>query len=196
MRDIVHGIQPAHQRGNGLFGETDDKLFAVAHAALDAARVIGLAVVALFFVVVNFVVDGAAAAHRRTEAQAELHALDRLHRHKRARKPAVQLLRRGHAAAEAALQAPDAQLSDAAAGVARILALVNDRHRPRLDILVHHVQLVKPAGELVEGVLLLVRHAARRADIADDLDPEFAQQLAADGARRDAHGGLARRRAL
>ena len=75
-----------------------------------------------------------------------------------------------------------AQLSDAATGVARILALVNDRHRPRLDILIHHVQLVKPSGELVEGVLLLVRHAARRADIADDLDPEFAQQLAADGA--------------
>ena len=127
--DEIDGVQPAHQRGDGLHRRAQHDLFPVGHAALDAAGVVGLTDVPAVFQI-DLVVHAAAAAHRRRKAEAELDPLDRLDAHHGARQVPVQLAAVAHAAAKAALQAAHAHLDDAAGGIFVLFDGVDGVHRP------------------------------------------------------------------
>ena len=103
--------------GSGFIAARDDDLFAVRHAALEAACPVRLAVVAPV-VPEDLVVSGRAALAGQGEAVADLDSLHGLDAHQRRGEPRVEAILLRRVRAEARRHAARANLDDAADGVA------------------------------------------------------------------------------
>jgi hypothetical protein len=196
------GVDRAQWLGQGrerLHGHPGHERLARGHATLEAARAVGLAVVAAFVGEEDLVVGLRAVGAGEVEALPEPNRLHGLDRHERAGQAAVQALLPGDVAAQPGDETERAYLEQAAE---RLVLLAHD-----VDLLDHRLggRVVQAAHRRLVHLGEVLRAQARALggrDLADldhvgeDLDAEGPQEGLGQGATRHPGRRLARAGAL
>src|SRR5512143_810452 len=137
----IHRAEWLHERGDGLHSRSQHNVLAIAHAPLDAACHVRLAVESGLPAPHDLVVHQGARAVRHPEAGADLDALDRLDAHDYGSKPAVQLPVPVGMAAEPYGNAGDDQFENTTQGVPGGFHLIDLPHHPLFRIGIGTAQL-------------------------------------------------------
>src|SRR5712692_10631415 len=195
----VYGAQRLAQRREGLHGRAHDHGLAVGDAALEPAGAVGSALEAAVLVQQDLVVNLGAGPTRRLEAQADLGPLDGVDGAERLGQQAVQLAVPLDVGAEPHRAAQRHHFEDPAERVARRLGPVDgvDHRALGLRVGAAYFRFLGASPDLVPRQL--ERADADAADLdhmAEDRDPELAQELLGHAGHRDPGRGLAGARAL
>ena len=146
---------------------------------------------------VHLIVHRAARLIGIAEAGTDLHALDGLDGHHRAREPRVEPTIPLDMRAESDWHAAHDDLERAAERIARRHRLADARLHPLLRLRVAAIELrLRPADAHDIDMVGIDSHAADLRDMGDHVDAERAQEFLAERTDRDAHRRLPRTRAL